>query len=191
MSHHPASTAPTSVGPGRAPASVRAATVLLVVLAVALGLVTLLLLVGGVAGALTRTDVGPVDPARQLGRLVGGAVGLLVPLTLTGLVVWTAVALRARRSWPSRVLTVLAAADALVLVGAVALVLWWSLRSGVDVSGILVAILVLVPTVAVLALPVTAAVLLRRPTARAWCDDLRSDGARGPRRPGSARHVDA
>ena len=147
-------------------------------LAVIFGLATLLFLLGSVAGALTRTDVGPVDPARQLGRLVGGAVGLVVPLALTGLTVWMAVAVRARRSWPSRVLVVLAWVVGLLIAGALALVVWWSFRTGVDVSGVLMTILLSVPLVAALALPVSAAVLLRRPSARAWCDDLR----REPRR---------
>ena len=82
---------------------------------------------------MTAPDVGPPDPARQIG---------------------------------------------LLLAGALALVAWWSFRTGVDVSGVLMVTLLSAPPVVALALPVSAAVLLRRPWARAWCDDLR----REPRR---------
>ena len=175
VSHHPAPTASTVLAPtapGRTPATVRTATVLLVVLAVAFGLAALLFLLGGVAGALTRTDVGPVDPARQLGRLVGATVGVVVPLTLAGLTVRMALAVRARRSWPSRVMVVLAWVAGLLATGSLAMVVWWSSRTGV-VSGVLQTVLLAVPLMGALALPVSTAVLLRRPTARAWCDDPR------------------
>lgn len=182
MTQHPGHVVPpsgqpwerASATPGPPPATVRAATALLVVLATLLGLLTLLVLVSSVAGSLMSTAAPTDDPARAVGRLVGGAVGVGTPLALTALSAWMAVAVRAGRTWPVRALTVLAVLGGL---GTIALGLgaaWLGSRAGGGATSVLVGAVLLGPLVLVLALQVASAVLLRRPSAGAWAVDRRA-----------------
>lgn len=113
------------VVPARRTAPVDSApTALLVVLAALLGAVTTLVLIVTVVGALMGTAAPTADPARAAGRLVGGALVVGVPLVLTALHAWMALAVRAGRSWPVRVLTVLAVLGGIRVVAIVLVAVW-------------------------------------------------------------------
>lgn len=157
----------TATPPGR-PVTVRTATVLLVVLSALLGVTTSLVLIGTAAGSLTGTADPTGDPARAAGRLVGGAVVVGVPLALTALHAWMVLAVRARRSWPARVLTVLAVLGGIGVVTIISGGVWTAGKAEDGGTSLLVAVVLLVPAVLVLGLQTGAAVLLLRLSARAW-----------------------
>lgn len=91
-----------------------------------------------------------------------------VPLALTALHAWMALAVRAGRTWPVRVLTVLAVLGGIGVVAVILGELWTAGQSGEGGTPLLLAVVLLVPVLLVLGLQVGAAVLLRRPSARAW-----------------------